>query len=258
MNRLRIGNFTSSDIVKLMSNGRKEGSVGEPFNTYVEEKIMERKLGRPLSIESNDRALLWGKLCESFAFDKLGLDYSLNSDETIVHPDMPYWVGTPDGFNYTGTERTVIDIKCPWTIKSFCSLVDPLYDGSPETAIQRIREQHKDGEKYYWQLVSNACITGCTHAELIVFMPYKYDLSEIRQLAEGDKRFYFIWASEDNELPYLMDSGYYRSINKIRFEVPLEDKQRLTERVNKAGGMLDSTSIVIVSQSDGVIIAQNG
>ena len=35
-NELRIGNFTSSDISKLMSNGRSKGSIGAPAYSYIE------------------------------------------------------------------------------------------------------------------------------------------------------------------------------------------------------------------------------
>jgi hypothetical protein len=103
----RIGNFTSSEIVALMSNG-KGSMFGAPAKTYIEECNMERRLGRSITTEINARAISWGKLVERRAFDLLGIEYTLNSDETLTHPEIEFWAGSPDGFKYddgtTGVE----------------------------------------------------------------------------------------------------------------------------------------------------------
>jgi len=115
---LRIGNFTSSEISRLLS---KEKGVPE---NYIMECNYERNLGVALEKEENARPLSWGKLVETIVFDLLGTDYTLSSQETIVHPEIKYWVGTPDG-GKEDNGRTVNDIKCPFTLKSFCQLVQP-------------------------------------------------------------------------------------------------------------------------------------
>jgi hypothetical protein len=238
----RIGNITSSGIYALTTEGKVKGTPGKPFVSYIEECNMERKLGRSLEGESDARPLVWGKTLEEYAFGVLGLEYKLCSQETLAHPDISYWFGSPDGLKFDeGT--TVIDIKCPITLKSFCQLVDPLYDGlSGMEAMNFIRAEHKDGEKYYWQLVSNSIITGAKFAELIVFVPYKSELNAIRELVknyDGDQQpLQWIYYAEDNKLPHLIDGGYYENINILRFEVPEYDKDRLTERVKLAGEML--------------------
>jgi hypothetical protein len=119
--------------------------------------------------------------------------------------------------------------------------VQPLYDGlTGMDAMNAIRENHKDGDKYYYQLVSNACISGSKYAELIVYMPYESELPEVKALAEGNPDCYWIWAALENELPFLKDGGYYQNLNIIRFEVPQADKDFLTECVEKAGQLLIS------------------
>lgn len=274
-NSARIGNFTSSEIYKLLSKGSRkmtakektehkrlnpkskklniEDGFGELALTYIEEKQMEINLGLSLGSEDTGKAASWGKLLEKRAFEILGTSYSFSSEETELHPTISWWSGTKDGSNHEG-EKATIDFKCPKTRKSFCQLVDPIYNGfTGMEAMNAIRfgwkdkhghkhSKHKDGDKFYFQLISNACITGDKYAELIVYMPYKSQLDEIRELAKNydgnqNKIAWVNWA-EDNELPYIKDGGYYNDINIIRFEIPEKDKKLLTEQVLEAGKLL--------------------
>ena len=260
-NKIRNGNFTSSEIIALTTLDRSGKNPGKPFFTYIEEKNMERRLGRSLDSESNARPLVWGKLLEGRVFDILGLEYSLNSQETMRHPEIDFWCGSPDGFKYD-LGQTVMDIKSPVTLKSFCQLVQPLYDGlTGMDAINAIRNgyvddngiahaPHKDGEKYYWQLVSNACISKSRFAELIPYAPYESEIPEIKLLADGVDNCMWIQFATENELPFLKDGGYYKNLNIIRFEVPQKDKDFLTERVLLAGTMLINNSSLMLATHD--------
>lgn len=221
----RNGSFSSSAISALCSKGRGNISienVGKPFATYVEEKAFERALNRPLNSESNARPLMWGKLVESVCFDKLGLEYSLVSKTRYAHSVYgDYWNGMPDLL----TEEIVGDIKCPWTMKSFCKIVKAMKSGH-----EALKEENP---VYYWQLVSNAILCGKDKAMLIVYVPFQEDLEEIREEArkEVDGRYAFINWSEDDELPYLVKGGKYNDVNVMEFEVPAEDKAFLEARV---------------------------
>lgn len=265
-NSLRNGNFTSSEIVALTTTNRKGDDWGAPALTYIEEKNMERRLERSLTNESNARPLVWGKLLEGRVFDILGIEYSLNSQETLRHELIEYWCGSPDGFKYD-LGKTVMDIKSPITLKSFCQLVQPLYDGlTGMDAMNAIRNgykdsngvdhaAHKDGEKYYQQLVSNACISKSKYAELIVYVPYESEIPDIKLLADGVPNCMWIQFAEATEIPYLKDGGYYKNINIIRFEVPEEDKDLLTACVLKAGKMLINTPSLMLATHDESISA---
>ncbi len=241
-NEIRIGNFTSSEIYKLISEGKQPGTFGKPALTYINECNKERKLKRPLENESNARPLTWGKALESICFAILGTEYELCSQESISHPTINFWAGSPEG-NKFDDGKTVYDIKCPMTLSSFCDLVGPLYENfSGSEAIILIRNNHKDGEKYYWQLVSNGILTDSKFAELIVYVPYKKDLDIIRESVsnmDGNQNPYawINWATDD-ELPYLIENGYYKDLNIIRFEIPEEDKQLLTSKIIEAGKLL--------------------
>lgn len=235
-NPLRTSNFTSSEIVKLTKEGKKEGTFGVPALTYIAECRMERRLGRSVETETNAKPLSWGSLLEPRAFELLGLEYSLFSTDTIQHPSIPYWAGSPDG----GKPETTAEIKCPFTLKSFCQLVDPLYDGyEGMAAMEKIREASEWGEKYYWQTVSNAILMGNKYGELIIYMPYLSELPDIRSLAMGQPEYYWIWAATDKELPYLLDGGFYKNMNIVRFEIPQEDIDYLTDTVIRAGVLLN-------------------
>lgn len=234
-NKLRVGRFTSSEIYKLLSIAKDGVSFGKPAQTYIEEKNMERRLGRALNVESNARPLTWGNLVERRVFELLGTEYRLCSSETLAHREYGgIWAGSPDLIKYD-EGQTVVDIKCPITLKSFCKFADC-------ANIEEIRTNHPDGEDYYWQLISNAIITGSKYAELIVYCPYQSELSAIRDMAsnyEGDqnKVAWINWA-DDSELPYLPDRGYYKNIYTFRFEVSEQDKQLLTDRVIAASKLL--------------------
>jgi hypothetical protein len=270
-NKLRHGNCTSSEIVALTKMGSREMTPeemeqykndnpkgrkktieswpGEAAYTYIEETNMERTGERCLTTEVDARPLKWGKLLESLLFTLLGIEYILTSTDTVLHKVIRWWAGSPDGYK----TDTVMDIKCPFTFKSFCQLVDPLYSGlTGWDAMNAIRDgwvdklgvrrkAHKDGEKFYWQLVSNAILTGKKYAELIVYMPYQSELEAIKAEAckpENVAKNFWLTMSNDDELPYLVEGGYYNNINIIRFEVPEADKLLLTKRVLQAGAML--------------------
>lgn len=269
LSNIRIGNITSSEIVMLTSSGRRDmtedeqkqykidnpkgtrktiDDVGAPFYTYVEECIMERFFKHKLENESDVKAFSWGRLCEVVVHDSLPNDYILQSEETYRHPTIYEWCGTPDGtvLNDNLEVETVTDIKCPLTRKGFYNLVKRLYDFDGVTVtkkenvngdelIQLIRNDSKEGEKYYWQLLSNAIILNAKYCELIVFIPYKEDLEAINEynnsLAEP---FWMVERAKEGELPYLYKDSGIESINIIRFEPPQADKDFLTERVLKA------------------------
>lgn len=234
MDSIRNGNFTSSEIVALTTNGKAKGTFGKPFYTYVEECNMERRLGRSISTEHEARPTTWGNLVEQRAFDLLSTAYSYIGKETITHPYIDNWYGSPD----TKEEDSAGDIKCPWTLKSFCQLVDSWHSGG----IEAIRENHKDGEKFYWQITSNAILLNKPYGELIVYCPYQAEIQEIKELASsvgdsGADTKWIYWA-QDEQLPYIPDGGYYKNLNVFRFPIPQRDKDFLTERVIEGSKLL--------------------
>jgi hypothetical protein len=242
LSAIRNGNFTSSEIYRLMAKGKAKDSIGKPFFEYIEECNMERRLGRAIDIEVDARPTTWGKLVEKRGFEMIDINYTLCSSETLSHPTIDFWKGSPDATKKTPEHKIVADLKCPLSLKSFCQLVDPYKEDGKiiheALTIEAVRENHKDGEKFYWQLVSNGIITGSDRGELIVYCPYKSELEEIRMLADGNPSYYWIWSSSDEQLPYLIEGGHYKNVNVIAFDIPKEDKDFLTERVILGGELL--------------------
>ena len=269
----RSGNITSSEILSLISTGTREMTddelnkykesnpkgrkttidcwPGDAAITYIHQCNLERKLGRSLDGDLDSKPTNWGKFIEPLLFQLLDCDYTYNSIDTLVHPKFDYWVGTPDGFKIT-ENKTVVDAKCPYTLESFCNLVNPLYEGLVGMDAMNalifgykdknglLHKPHKDAKKYYYQILSNACIDDCTHGELIVYCPYESELSVIQAAAvqSGNPSAYFIANGSQKSLPYIKDDGFYRNINIISFEIPQSDKDFLTEIVKKAGEYL--------------------
>jgi hypothetical protein len=213
-NKNRFGNFTSSQVSKLMGTPK-------PCKTYIQERNMERKLGRSLGKEVSSRPTSWGKLVEKRVFDLLGIEYSFCSQETIDHPTIESWKGSPDGFK----GDAVIDIKCP-QLKKFCELVEI-------TTAEQLKE---DEPAFYWQLVSNAVLLNKQFAELIVYVPYQSELDTIRIMCEDVdvdqlRDVYWINNSSDEELPFLVEGGHYINLNVLRFEVSEVDKKALESTI---------------------------
>jgi hypothetical protein len=273
LSNIRNGNFTSSEIVSLLSIGSRDMTddelveykkdnpkgkkktidcwPGEAAITYINQCNMERRLERSLDNEVDAKPTGWGKFVEPLLFSLLEEDYSYNSSETLVHIDYDYWLGTPDGFKKT-ERKTVVDAKCPFTLTSFCQLVAPLYEGLTGMAAMNalmygytnkqglFQKPHKDAKKYYQQIVSNACIDDCIDGELIIYCPYESELQAIIHAAvtSGNPAAYFISNGTNKTLPCIKDDGFYRNINIISFEIPQADKDLLTETVKKAGKYL--------------------
>lgn len=238
LSKIRDGNFTSSEIVALTKNGKKAGEFGAPFYTYIKQCNQERKLGKSLDSELSARPTVWGSFVEKWLMferpDIIGIEYTLSPQSTIQHPQYDYWVGSRDGLN--NSTGAIIDIKCPFTLGSFCNFADC-------KTIEEVRENHKDGDKYYWQLVSNAHIAGTNKAELIIFVPNYEQVKEIQEFAvmgdhENLNQLYFIGNAIDGDLPYISEDSFYKNLIKFEFEIPQEDLDFLENRVIEAGKLL--------------------
>lgn len=238
MDEIRNGRFTSSEIFRLMKPGKAKGSWSVDADAYIEECNRERRLKRSIETEIDAKPTSWGKCVERRAFDILGLEYTLSSDVTIQHPDIPWWVGSPDAT----TSIKVGDLKCPLSLNSFCQMVDPYYEKGAliheGLTIEALRENHKDGDKFFWQIVSNGILTKKKKGQVIIYVPYEDELEHIRELAEGVPEYYWIFYADNNKLPYLKRDGEYKNLNIIEFDIFQRDIDALTDRVLECGEKL--------------------
>lgn len=240
----RTARFTSSEIHRLMSNGKAKGTFGKPFYSYVQEKIWERRLGKSLDGNDGGKATSWGLVGERFVLENLlGMEYIPMMNEVKVHEWIDGWAGSPDALN----ELTfnVAELKCPYTLSSFCSLAEPLIRGLKGLdAMNFIRENHSDGEKYYWQCVSNFILTRTKGVEFMFFMPQFEQLDEFKRMIdyfseEDQYKFFWLANSFNKDLPHLIKESEYESLYRIEFVPPKEDVDALTERVKLAIELLN-------------------
>ncbi len=234
LNKLRVGNFTSSDIHKLMSSGKQIGVLGAPAMTYIQEKKLERRLGRSLDVDAYSKEIAWGNLLEGAVEALLEFGVEKISDVTKCHPIIEYWTGSTD-FLLPGEK--IIELKC-YQPKNFCVYTDAILTKDTEVI-------KKDCPKEYWQMVSNAIINQVMVAEAITYMPYESELDAIRHLADmydgpDQWKYRFIIESENYQLAYLPDNNpHYKNLNRFEFEVPKEDMDALTTRVEYCKSLLE-------------------
>lgn len=261
----RQSRFTSSKIHLLIPKGKvkmtpeeiiewkkdnpksrvttKAGGFNSAGLTYIEEKNLERKLGRGMSLNVYSRAIAWGHLMERVCYEKLEMYYDLVSNETISHHDPEFadiWRGSPD---YIVGKQAISEQKS-YQLKNFALYSDCLMKKDVHLFKEEFAQE-------YWQIVSNCCINNLDVGEAISFMPYKTTLEQLRinmnatdildQWGYGEElwKYRFIHESDIRDLPYIKEGGYFKEITKFRFVIPDEDKIELADRVREASKLIN-------------------
>lgn len=241
-NANRMFRFTSSNNWKLTTTGKGEFGFGAPALTYIGEKRAERSLGRSVDTGAYSQALTWGKICEYFAHKwELGMEYTLCSQDSIIHPKFNFWSGTPD----VQTKNKVGEIKCfyPKAFYELSAALIQLKEGSLS-----LDEFKKEFKEVYWQVVSNAILLGKGVVEIISFTPTESQLIEIRRLIEETNileelgieiwQGRFIFEKPIYELPYIPNGIEFPNCVKFEFEIPINDVVFLTKCVCNAEKLL--------------------
>lgn len=231
-NSNRWGKFTSSNVYKLIKEGRGKEEFSAPGLTYIQEKAIERKMQSCLDGGAHTQSLAWGNFMELMVYSILGVQYQISSKETTLHPKYgKFWSGSKDLFtvnNETGEMESIAEIKC-YQKKNFALYTDCLL----KKDIELFKNEFP---KEYWQIVSNACLENVEIGEAISYMPYVSEAEEIKQMAfdydgADQWKYKFIQDLPVEDLPFIPDGGYYKNINKFAFIVPQEDKDFLETRI---------------------------
>jgi len=198
--------------------------------TYIKQIGYERKLKKPLTEDTFSRPTSWGIFLEHRAFTMIPeLEYQLVSKTRYEHQEIKGWTGMPDLIK----SKVVGDIKCPYSLESFCDKIAALQD------IETYKEEFPED---YWQLISNACLlesngVPVTHMEAVIYCPYYSELADIQlesTIYDDPNLVYWIANALASELPHLLDDCEYDNLNQFTFEIPQEDKDFLTTRVEQA------------------------
>ncbi len=243
MQNNRHGTFSSSSIHILTQLNKAKTDFSEKAQKYIKQVGYELELGRPLNAERDSRPTSWGTFVETRAFNLLPIEYQLVSQTRLFHPEISTWSGAPDliiefidFINEIEGIEVVSDVKCPFSLEVFLDKVKALNES--------VEAYKKEFPADYWQLVSNAVLTGAKYAEAIIYVPYLSELQAIRIMASqyDSPATNWIKYAEDCELPYLVDGGKHDNLNIFRFEVPTADKDFLTSKVIAASKLLQPFS----------------
>ncbi len=256
LNPERVGRPTSSEAYRLVGMGKRDMTAEElaarpksgkgsstkfvedpntpddKFYTYVEEKRIERRMNRSISVDTHTRPMSWGDLMEVMVHQRNDISYKYTSKKTTIHPTIEGWAGSND----FKTEDSVVEVKGYQPLK-----FAKYYECLEKQSVDALRE---DFPQEYWQMVSGAAIHVVKYAEAVLYMPYRSDLPKVYHTAMNLDTQDDPWAfkyicdcieqERHAELAYLPDDSGYKDEIRFRFEVPQSDIDFLTSRVKLA------------------------
>ena len=164
----RCGKFTSSEVYKLIPNGRAKGEkFSQTGKTYIKQKAAEFITKEPMQ-RPTTFAMEWGLSNENEALNQFEKIYGEIERFGTTNPKFfkssDFFGGTPDAV----LKDYVLEVKCPFNSENH---LDHLL---LETA-EDLKEYSPD---YYWQLVSNMVIMEKQKAMFISYDPrFPFDLT---------------------------------------------------------------------------------
>lgn len=234
----RAGNFSSSNAWKLMTYTKDRKGFGAPALKYIKQVNCERLLGREIKPEIDAKPTSWGKIGEGFVFGKrLGLEYRMVTGDRLFHPTLPL-SGVPDYLKKEDNDTIVCDCKSPYSLEVFCDKIKALGD---------LGTYQDEFPEDYWQHISNSVLLNengynVSKFEAIIFCPYQDELDEMREMASsaGELGDYAKWLvfSTDEQLPFIIRGGYFKSINIFQHPIFERDVIAFTQRVEEASKLL--------------------
>ena len=267
-NKERAGRFTSSEVYNLIPYGKvtmtdseliefkklnpkskaktRAGGFQKSGETYIQEKIYERRMKSTLDGDAYSQSMAWGNIMESYLYTIIGTEYEMTSKSTTLHPIYgEFWSGSADMLiKEFSLVKVISEIKC-YGKKGFAGYVDTMMKAKEKQDVSIFRDAYP---KEYWQIVSNACIHDAPEGEVMAFMPYESEYPEIKEMVENLEdsdiwKYRFIVEKPIKNLPFLPDDGYYENVNTYRFEIPEADKVFLTKRLIEANKILSGASV---------------
>lgn len=228
--------FTSYNIGELTTKGRQILGFGKPATTLILNKLKEVKFGKSITTPYQSRPAVWGIVMEHVLAMELDDRYEHTGSKTVKHPNpilSEHWLGRVD---FT-TKDSIAECKA-YQIAGFIDYTETILSGDLDLFKKSYRDE-------YWQIVSGAILNNKKYGEAISFMPNESMFENVRTLIEETNftekflkldpwKVRFITEERVYDLPVLPKHSQYKPINKLRFEIPEEDKRELTECVVKA------------------------
>ena len=153
---LRKGKITSSEIHKIMSEGRGKESLGETGKTYLLEKVSESLGG--FTQGASGAALEWGVELEDLAVEmyEKRLNYKVEKASFISFSE--FYGGSPDGLV---KPDGIIEVKCPYTSTNHFK----------HGLIKTPEAFKKVANNYYYQCISNMICADAQWCDFVSFDP---------------------------------------------------------------------------------------
>jgi len=185
----RYGRFTGSEVWKLFD-------TPEVRLNYIFDKSKEVIFDRPTPSKPN-RAMQWGIDHEDEARFLFELESGLKVQDVGFIPFEEFGGGSPDGVI---DEETIIEIKCPYTIRSHENLKT---QGLPKY--------------YYWQIQNNLMVTGAVKCYFITY-----------QAKQNDMHYWIVEKNYQKELQLMQEialAGHKRDMIVGLFEGVLDGQE---------------------------------
>lgn len=176
--RARLGNWTGSEIYKLMGKGRsKSEKFSETAKSYIIKVLSERMLSTEVvtdddlfglyleQVSSWSKAIEWGVQNETDArklYEKK-TGNEVVSVSSIAHEDIEHYAASPDGIIVK--EDKVVEIKCPLP-ETFVRYKLMIGDGDDLKAVK---------PEYFWQVQAEMDCTGAASCDFTVYSPFMGD-----------------------------------------------------------------------------------
>lgn len=177
----RLGRFTSSKMSELMTGGRRpmtqaeldsrekgdkrttvDVEFGDTALNYILDKVGEIKSGT--SSETIDNyATAWGKEYEPVARMQYERANKVFVEQVgfILHPELHYYGGSPDGIGNNDGIKFCTEIKCP---TRYCIHYQ-------HCRIKTLDELKSEFKEIYWQCESNILLTNSLYCDFISYHP---------------------------------------------------------------------------------------
>lgn len=157
----RKGKITSSEIYKIMGNGRGEDKLTDTAKTYLLEKVSEM-LGGVVNMSHpsghKPASLEWGTELEDTAIDVYMEKYACEVQKASFLSYNDYYGGSPDGLL---PPDGVIEVKCPYSSANHFK----------HAMIESDEDFKKVAPNYYYQCISNMICAKAEWCDFISFDP---------------------------------------------------------------------------------------
>lgn len=188
--RARLGNWTGSEIHKLMGKGRaKNEKFSETAKSYIIKVLSERMLSEEVvkddelfglyinQVSAWSKAIEWGMEHEDEARSlyekKTGNE--ITSVSSIAHESIEFYAASPDGIVVKADK--VVEIKCPLP-ETFVRYKLMIGDGDDLKAVK---------PEYYWQVMAEMDCTGAAACDFTVYNPFMGDPIHIATIERNNE-----------------------------------------------------------------------